>query len=215
MVRVGRILLIALLVTIFVAPIASAGTDTKSRFSKTLAELWTTILGQSVPESPFGNGDPCVQLADQGASRTVVPFAPIGTAELTCNVPLGTKIFISAFSSECSTVEAPPYYGGNEAELRACAEAVDAEVKDPVVTIDGRKIRLQEVETRLLSIALPDDDILGSKENHTMSVGHGWVAQFNPSLGTHTIELHSTGTYLDKPLDNFNTTTINVRPSWW
>ena len=32
MVRVGRVLLIALLVTIFVAPTASAGTGTQSRF---------------------------------------------------------------------------------------------------------------------------------------------------------------------------------------
>jgi hypothetical protein len=44
MVRVGRVLLIALLVTIFVAPTASAGTGTQGRFGNTLGELWTTVL---------------------------------------------------------------------------------------------------------------------------------------------------------------------------
>ena len=39
-----RVLLIAVLVTVFAAPTASAGTGTPISLSKTLGELWTTVL---------------------------------------------------------------------------------------------------------------------------------------------------------------------------
>ena len=35
-----------------------------------------------------------------------------------CEVPVGTMLFLEILSAECSNLEPPPFYGGNEAELR-------------------------------------------------------------------------------------------------
>jgi hypothetical protein len=60
---------------------------------------------------------------------TVVPFGP--TAVDSWAVKPGTKIFVTASSFECSTIEGN---GTTEAELRTCAEQSDAQTA-PSVTI--------------------------------------------------------------------------------
>jgi hypothetical protein len=217
MVRVGRVLLIALLVTIFVAPTASAGTGTQGRFGNTLGELWTTVLELPGDQNPFDKGDPCVELDQRGARRTTVPFSAAGST-ITCEVPLATKIFVTGWTSECSTLESDPYYGADEAALRECARMADSKVEEPIVTVDGRPLKLQEVETPLLNVVMPTGNIFKAIPGTTgQSVGHGWVAQINPlRIGTHTILITTGGINAEKKdITGTNTTTIVVRPSWW
>ena len=217
MVRVGRVLLIALLVTIFVAPTASAGTGTQSRLGKTLGELWTTVLELPADDNPFTSADKCVELDQRGARRTTVPFSAAGST-ITCEVPLATKIFVTAWTSECSTLEKGVYHGDDEESLRACARLADENVKEPIVTFDGRRLRLQEVETPLLNVVMPEDNILDAKAGAAgQSVGHGWVVQINPMrVGTHTILITNNGINAEGvDITGTNTTTIVVRPSWW
>lgn len=59
----------------------------------------------------------------------------------------------------------------------------------PSVTVDGRSLPVIEVETRLLNIVLPEDNILGQPAGTTgLSVGHGWAVLLHPlTPGTHTI----------------------------
>jgi hypothetical protein len=166
------------------------------------------VLETPLPSNPLASGDPCVHLGG-----VVAPFGPSGTTSLTCTVKPGTKLFIAAQSYECSTVEGPPFFGGNEAELRACARAADAGFTTIEITLDGRPVPVSEVETRLLHIDLPDDDIIGTTESETSSVGHGWVALLHPlTPGTHVIGLRVVGTdAFGDPVDLDNTTTIIVR----
>ena len=127
--------------------------------------------------------------------RTVAPFA--GGEELSCTVAPGTKIFIAAWSSECSTVEAAPYHGDDESSLRACVRAVDAGLQTPTVTLDGDPVALTEIETGLLDFTLPEGHIFdpGLPAGTTgQSVGHGWVALVHPlPPGTHTIRIENHG----------------------
>ena len=83
----------------------------------TLGVLWKTVLATPTPQNPWAGGSPCIDLG----GGIVSPFPPPKTTSITCTVKAGTKIFVVAYSSECSTVELPPYFGSNEAELRACA----------------------------------------------------------------------------------------------
>jgi hypothetical protein len=174
----------------------SAGAAGRGQLAGTLGDLWETVL-----ETP-GGGGPCFDLGGM-----VAPFAPLGTSELTCTVKTGTRLFIVAVSAECSNVEAPPFFGADEAERRACARAFDAQFAGSTVTLDGNAVALTEVETSDLTVELPPNNILGVPAQTAFSAAHGWVARLHPlTPGTHTIEIFG-------PDGNLvNTTTINVKP---
>ena len=105
--------------------------------------------------------------------------------------------------------------GGNAAELRACARAADSGFTRIEITLDGYPVPVTEVETGLLHVDLPEDDIIGTTKSETSSVAHGWVALLHPlTPGTHEIGLRIVGTDVfgdDVNLDN-TTTIIVTRP---
>jgi hypothetical protein len=199
--RLARALLIAAAVCCLVIPSASAATT--NRLGGTLGDLWTTVLQTPTPENPFTGGDPCVDL--QGI---LAPFGPSGAES--CTVEHGTKIFVTAWSTECSTFEGN---GTTEAELRDCALAADQGITTHTVAVDGQSVPLSEVETELLKIRLPKDNIFGltGGDRSGLSVAHGWVTLLDPlPPGTHTIEIHIAGTYFGNPVDSTIRTTIIV-----
>jgi len=72
----------------------------------------------------------------------------------------------------------------------------DAQVA-PDVTVDARPVTATEVETRLLRIQLPEDNVFGvtGTVRRGGSVAHAWVVLLKPlPRGTHTIELGTTTT---------------------
>ena len=149
-------------------------------------------------QNPFGSGGAAFACWDLGG--TVAPFAPGGVES--CTVKPGTKIFVAASSFECSTFEG---HGTTETQLRECARQMDVQVA-PMVTVDDRSVAVTEVETQLLNIVLPADNLFGLPTGtQGLSVGHGWVAALHPlTPGTHTIVV-DTGT-------STITTTIVVQP---
>jgi hypothetical protein len=167
-----------------VAPSASAA---PTSLGKTLGDLWTTVLETPTPDNPFGGGGAqCFVLG----GKIVAPF---GGGSFTCTVKAGTRIFIAAQTTECSTFASDcggP--GSNEAQLRAAAEAGDAGLT-ATVTINGEPVPLSTVETGLLTIHLPQDNIFGLKgtERNGLSVAHGFVYLTDPlTPGTYIVEGH-------------------------
>jgi hypothetical protein len=191
--RLARVLLLAAVTFCLVAPSASAASTSLGGI---LGNLWTTVLETPTPENPF-NGTGAPAYACFGLSGGIVaPFGPNGAAS--CAVQPGTKIFVTAQSTECSTF--PNDCGGpgsNEAQLRAAAEAGDAGVTSVTVTVDGQAVPVTVVETGLLSIDLPKDNIFGvsGADRSGLSVAHGWVALLSSlTHGTHTIHIVVEGT---------------------
>jgi hypothetical protein len=199
MARFIRILLAALVGVVITAPAASAAPDRK--LETLLGDLWETVLETPTPQNP------CVDLG----KKVVAPFQA-GPGPLTCTVKSGTKIFVAAFTVECSTVEPPPFFGGTEAELRTCVRALDPD--EVTITVDGEPVPLTVVETRLLRVDLPTDNILGVDAQPADAVGRGAVALLQPlPPGTHEIVIRATGTILPPPNTDFtSTTTIVVQP---
>jgi hypothetical protein len=196
--RFVRILLLAAVTLCVAAPAASAVPSKK--LDANLGALWTTVLETPSAQNPFGSGGPAFACIDLGR-RTVAPFAPGGVES--CTVTPGTKIFVAASSFECSTFEGN---GTTEAALRRCARKTDVRVA-PTVTVDGKSVRVVEVETRLLKIVLPADNIFKLPAGtRGLSVAHGWVTLLHPlAPGTHTIVIRTPPA---KPI----TTTIVVKP---
>ena len=124
--------------------------------------------------------------------RIVAPFGPNG-ADL-CTVDRGIRILVTPWTTECSTFEGN---GATEDELRSCALDADAGVHLATVTLDGQPVPLAKVQTGLLPIQLPEDNIFGltGQDRWGSSVADGWVALLNGlSAGQHTIKLHVEGT---------------------
>jgi hypothetical protein len=205
--RLCRVLVVAVAALGVAASSASGAPERK--LGGTLGALWETVLETPTPQNPFTGGDPCVDLGG-----IVAPFAALGTTSLTCTVNPGTKVFVTGESTECSTVESAPFFGGNEADLRACARAADAGFEVPTISIDGKSIAVSEVETGLLILDLPADNIFGVPAQQAFSVAHGWVTLLHPlTPGTHEIRIHVEGTDVFGNIVNFdNATTIIVKP---
>jgi hypothetical protein len=194
--RITRIMLLTAIALFAAAPAASAVPSKK--LDDYLAALWTTVLETPSAQNPFGTGGAAFACLDLGG--TVAPFAPVSVDS--CTVKPGTKVFIAASSFECSTFEGN---GTTEAQLRTCARLSDVQVA-PTVTVDGKSVPVAEVETPLLNIVLPGDNIFGQPAGtQGLSVGHGWVALLHPlTPGTHTIVIDTAGTPI--------TTKIVVKP---
>lgn len=178
--RLAAVLLLATVPLGLIAPAANAVPEKK--LDDYLAAMWTTVLETPGAQNPFGSGGAAFACIDIGG-RTVAPFGPGGVES--CTVKPGTKIFVAASSFECSTFEGN---GTTEAELRDCAREADVQDR-PSVTVDDKSVPVAEVETRLLNIVLPENNIFGQPAGtRGLSVGHGWVVLLHPlTPGTHTI----------------------------
>jgi len=191
--RITRIVVLTAIALLVGAPVASASSATK--LDNNLAALWTTVLETPSARNSFGSGGSAFACWNLGG--TVAPFddRPVES----CTVNTGTKLLVIGNSVECSTFELS---GTSEAELRTCARDADAPTAPPI-SVDGRAVPVTEVETALLEIVLPADNLFGqSAGTEGLSVAHGWVALLHPlTPGTHTIVIG----------DNI-TTTIVVNP---
>jgi hypothetical protein len=211
---VRRILLSIGAVSILAATVtaAPAAAAPDKALGRALGALWEEVFETPAPDNPFTGGDPCLDLG----AGVVAPFASIEPS-FTCAVKPGTKLLMTAWSSECSTVESPPYFGTDEAELRECARAADAGYTSLRITVDGQPIAVTEVETQLLTVDLPQDNIFGVDVDEVptaLSVGHGWVAMLHPlPIGTHEIVIRVAGTdVFGTVVDLTTATTIIVDP---
>jgi hypothetical protein len=210
--RLARVLLAVVVGVVVTASAASAAPEHESRpapdhgLATLLGELWETVLDTPVPENPLAAGEPwCIDLDGVVAPFTLDPAAPP-----TCTVRPDTSIFVAAVTIECSTVEPPPFFGSDEAELRECARAVDVPGSTLTLTVDGEAVPLTLVETPQLTIDLPEDNILGVPPQQAFSVAAGFVALLRPlPAGTHELVITGTGTFLG---DFTNVTTIVVEP---
>ena len=113
-----------------------------------------------------------------------------GTAVRYVTVPSGKALFFPVGNVECSTVEPPPFYGANEAELRACAEGFPPGTM--ACTIDGRPVgNLTDFESTspLFDFSLPANNILGIAGGGSgQGVDHGtYLMVKGLSPGEHTI----------------------------
>jgi hypothetical protein len=194
--RFAAVLLPAVAALSLVAPDANAVPDKK--LDDNLAALWTTVLQTPSAQNPFFSDDGgCYDLG----RGTVAPFGAHGAKS--CTVKPGTKIFVAASTVECSTFEGN---GTTDAVLRDCASQGDVQVA-PSVTVDGQSLSVNEVETPLLNIILPEDNILGAQAGPGLSVAHGWAALLHPlTPGEHEI-------VIDTSTPDHIITTITVDPA--
>lgn len=172
---------------------------------------WQYVLSIPTPENPLagGTGNNCVfqQIGNIG----LVAVNPTLGETIHCEVPNGMLLYLDILSTECSTLETPPFYGGNEAELRVCASAFT--ITDIQASIDGVEVKDLDQYIHLsplFKFTLPEDNILGSDVLTGESVSKSAALILSPlSPGAHTIHLHASVPEVEYSVDmNFALTVV-------
>jgi hypothetical protein len=166
------------------------------------ARSWQWSFSLPVDVNPVADetGDFC----GNGQSGPVFFLAGAAqNAERACVVPLGVHLFVPLAGAECSTVEPPPFFGRDEAELRNCAtNAVDmAEnafgISTMRLTVDGQDVTdlsAYRAVTPLFTLWLPEDNLLGATRRTANSVADGYQVMLSPlSEGEHVVEIVNPG----------------------
>jgi hypothetical protein len=191
---------------------------------------WQHYLELPLAQNPLvGNGSRCDLIGDvrhdagdrpggrgdgHGRGGVLIPvFAPGFDAE--CTVAPHTFLYLNMWSLECSTVEPPPYFGGNEAELLACAQQIfDDPPAAMSVSVDGRPlsgVADSRGASSVFAVDLPAENLLGVGATTANAAAAGWGVILRPLRpGTHAIET----CLIDPNVGPFNgcaTLTLHVR----
>ena len=135
----------------------------------------------SMPEAVNPNFDSTGEACGYGQSGPVfflpASYGPEVGEPITCVVPLGVSLFVGVAGSECSTVEPPPFFGRDEAELAACATAFTDGITEMEASIDGRPVPDLEqyrAVSPLFSMLFPEDNFFGVPAGVALSVADGY-----------------------------------------
>ena len=111
--------------------------------------------------------------------------------ERACTVPAGTALLLPLLYASCTTVEPPPFFGRDEAELRACAEALFATAVELTAVVDGVAIPdldRDRVQSEPFTVALPAGNCLEVEPAVTQGVAEGyWVLLAPLPAGEHEL----------------------------
>lgn len=135
----------------------------------------------TMPEEVSPNFDPTGERCGYGQSGPVF-FPPRNfTGEpgiQTCVVPEGTAIFVSVAGTFCTSVDPPPFFGRNEAELSACTAAVVDSFTELEASINGQDVPDLEsyrASSPLFTLNFHADNWPGYPEGVALSVSEGYT----------------------------------------
>ena len=176
---------------------------------------WQLALAMPADKNPYFDENNC----SNGANGQLGPvwfltgvINASGTAVRDCTVPAGKALFFPIINVECSTLEAAPFHGDDEAQLRSCAGGFRFD--QVFATIDNVVVKNLEpylVESPLFSFTLPPNNVLGVNPGTGQSVSKGYYLMLPPlSVGQHVI--HFGGSFPDFPFSLDITYTLTVLP---
>jgi hypothetical protein len=144
----------------------------------------------------FGTGEDNPLLAVRCEQSPIDPkiwFLPVslgGEWETTCEVPPGTFLLMNPGGSECSNVEAEPYYGADEADLLACVDETFEFLTYVEVTFNGTTVTdLRDYIITTPLTMLPANNLLSTEP--ALSRDKGYFMVMHPlSRGTHVLRAY-------------------------
>jgi hypothetical protein len=160
-----------------------------------LSRWWLEVLSR-----PFDEANPLV-------ASGCVRYGPIALqypGPGVCTVPRGTWIFLVAFTTECSSIEDPPFHASNFREAAACGLASDRMISTAAYTLDGGR-PVEVASSRFgafipwTKVVMPENGIFGGTPGDVMFFGgHGFVGLLPPpAVGRHNLHLHVDGSIPD------------------
>lgn len=124
--------------------------------------------------------------------------------EFRCVVPEGLGIYVSLGGAGCTTVEPPPFFGRDEAEMAACAEEAADMMISSEVTINGEPVENIEqyrMTTPVFTMNFGPDNIYGLEPVVADSVvsSYGFIIE-PPAPGEYEIVIVNEWEGLDEPV---------------
>jgi hypothetical protein len=118
--------------------------------------------------------------------------------DMTCVVAEGVAIFVPLGDAACTTVEAPPFFGRDEADLAACAAANNqVPIADVTVTINGQGIPNLEAYhtvTPAFPLTFPNNNPFGLPAGVALMVDDGYsILIAPPAPGTYDLVISGPG----------------------
>ena len=164
---------------------------------------WVRLHGHSVKDfaSDYlvwgfgkGEGNPLLEgKCEQSPLDPKVWYLPVSLGPdtvVTCDIPKGAFLFLSAGGSECSNVEDPPWYGADAAGLKACVDTTFKDLTYAEFTIRGRTsshLKRYIVTTRV--VPLPPDNLLSADPAISMMKGF-FMLIAPPRPGSHVMRAY-------------------------
>jgi hypothetical protein len=100
---------------------------------------WSAAWWQFTLAIPTDDPGPsCRPSGNKHVSFLVGIFSPTG--QLNCSIPKGDALFLPVLNVECSSVEAPPFFGANEAAQRQCANGIMDQATGIAASVDGAPV---------------------------------------------------------------------------
>ena len=169
------------------------------------AEWWQRALSMPEEISPYTDttGERCGY--QQSGPVFLLPGSWVGSVERTCVVAEGTAIFVYAGGGTCSTVEPPPYFGRTEDELRECVTAVNEEIAESSVSINGQEVPDLDAywtTSPLFTITAPEDNLFGIEPGVGQTVSEAMNYHHCPAAARRVRDRRRIETRVGKRSDN-------------
>jgi hypothetical protein len=212
MTHLRRIALVAVALTLSVAPVAVGQSQPNSgpvvapadkiaglTGGELLRDSWAQLLSLPIAENPF-NGH-CQALAG-GKVRVPIAFGLDPSVPITCAAGEGDSLFLR-FGTVCTNVEKPPYYGADEAAQIECARASNRHIRAIDLTVDGGlTVSIRQARFEIVSpqgtVQLPADNILGVPPQTVTFTAVAWGSLVSKlDRGQHTTRFHVKGDGFD------------------
>jgi hypothetical protein len=170
-------------------------------YAERAAAWWRWAIALPASGHPlFSEGNVDCSLGQSGhvwyLAGSFAPAPPDDATIRTCDIPSGTALFLPLVNVDCSTLEADPFFGANEAELRACVRRFG--FTDLHASVDGAEIdNLNRfmVESPLFSVVPPVGgnilDVPGGTEGNFVARGVHVLLRPLP-VGPHTVAFGGT-----------------------
>ena len=214
---------IALLAAVHFTPVRAAVVPPDQLVAGKSYSDWTAAWWQWALQIPDDGHHPLKDRTGADALRNqsgpVWFFGPVANASSAVRdivVPDDKTLFVNIVTVECSTLESPPFYGSDEAELRSCAEGFPA--VNLFCQIDG--VSVQDLvsfhfTSPLFGFTLPGSNILGvTGGGQGQAVASGVSVLIEPlSPGSHTIHFRGGHAGYNDTVDVTYRITVVPRPT--
>lgn len=155
---------------------------------------WQYVFALPVDHNPIAGAD-----CGNGQSGQVW-FLVAGPTTVNCAVPAGKALFFPIINSECSSLEAPPFFGATPADRLACAKSFIDSVTFLAAMVDGvaiQNLSAYRFRSPDFTFTVPDNNILGVPGPVSgQSTADGYYLMLAPlSAGHHTIHVMGTLTF--------------------
>jgi hypothetical protein len=153
-----------------------------------LAQAWNVWGFGSADDNPLA-----AVRCEQSSIDPRIWFMPVslgGEWENTCDVPQGTMLVLTPGGSECSNLEAEPFFGSDEADLLACVDETFEFLTYVEVTFNGKTVT--DVDDYIVTTPLtnlPANNLFSSSAGISRDKGYFMVVA-PLSRGTHTLRAY-------------------------